>query len=73
VWYASWDVIVALVLALFVNAAILIVSAASFYDPVGEGIVMMVVMLMLMLLLLLMMMVVVVVVKVVVVATVMMM
>ncbi len=34
--YSSVDTVIALGLALFVNAAILVVAAAAFYDPTGE-------------------------------------
>jgi manganese transport protein len=34
--YSSLDTVIALGLALFVNAAILVVAAAAFYDPEGE-------------------------------------
>lgn len=36
IFYSSLDTIIALSLALFVNAAILIVAAAAFFDPSGS-------------------------------------
>jgi len=36
IWYSSADTVIALIIALFVNAAILIVAAASFYNTEGK-------------------------------------